>query len=512
MNYIIKNIKISVTQNPELETALKTILGDNLRKVTGWKVIRRALDTRKKNHPFYVYTLQVSSEQPLPQHQDILLYEEPEVIQRPKLKLKDKQPFIIGMGPAGLFCALAMVENGLMPVIFDRGDKLTQRAAAVDDFWQKGILDSDSNVQFGEGGAGAFSDGKLTTRSRNFDTQKFFDLLIRFGAPESISWEALPHLGTEGVRAIVARIRDFLIERGCTFHFRSKLESVSISDGRVTEVTINGIIYNPEILILAIGNSARDTFHMLYEKKVLLEPKPFAIGFRISHLQSWLNETIYGSEKWSDLLGSASYRLTAPTADKGTYTFCMCPGGYIIAASSQPDSIVTNGMSYADRSFELGNSAIVTVVDNDVYGKGLFDGLDFQSAIEQKAFSPGYAAPVQSASDYLRDALTSNQNVKCLFPKTTSSLISDYFPAQTNLALKQGIKHFDKILPGFIKQGVLIAPETRTSSPLRILRAQDNLNCLNISNLYAAGEGSGYSGGIISSAVDGLRIGSKFCF
>jgi len=510
MIYIIKNIKIPVSANPDPESALKFLLGNMYAHLQSWKVIRRALDTRKKNHPLYVYTIQAISSVVLPPHPDIILRSEPSEMKSVEIKLNDINPIIIGMGPAGLFCALAMVEKGLKPVIFDRGDQLSARTITVDEFWKNGKLDPESNVQFGEGGAGAFSDGKLTSRSQNRYIHMAFDLLIKFGAPESISWEALPHLGTDGIRALVAKIREYLIEKGCKFNYRSRLEKILVQDGKVVEVTINGISYQPEILVMAIGNSARDSFHMLAEAGVVLEAKPFAVGFRISHSQRWINRSIYGDDSWAELLGAASYRLTAPKAGKGTYSFCMCPGGMIISASSEPKTIVTNGMSYSDRDIAFGNSAIVTVVDAEDYGCALFDGMDLQSKIEGKAYTKGYPAPFQTSNDFISDMLSAQQKINCLFPAVIPYRISELFPIQITQALKQGLKHFDQILPGFISEGILIAPETRTSSPLRIVRDTSHSNCIGINNLYAIGEGSGYAGGIISSAADGLRLGEIF--
>lgn len=510
MNYIIKNVKIPASQNPDPDSALKQILGSQYDHLQNLKLIRRALDNRKKDSPYFVYTFQATAEKPLKPHPDIVPTSETTEPELPKVKLVDAHPIIIGMGPAGLFCALAMVEQGLKPMLFDRGDKLSARSVAVETFWQNGTLDEQSNVQFGEGGAGAFSDGKLTSRSRNREIQKVFDLLIKFGAPENISWEALPHLGTDGIRSVVSRIREFLISNGCSFHYRSRLEDILVENGTVRQVTINSQDYTPELLIIAPGNAARDTFRMLADKGVALQPKPFSVGFRISHNQNWIDQIIYGSGRWTELLGPASYRLTAPKAGKGTYTFCMCPGGFVIAASSETDTCVTNGMSFAARDSGYANSAIVTVVDAETYGTGLFAGMNFQAAIERKAFIKAYAAPYQTASDYLKNRLSVEQKFACLFPSAQSFQLSELFPAEINLALKQGLKHFEQVLPGFINNGILIAPETRTSSSLRLVRAEGKLNCLNVSNLYAIGEGSGYAGGIISSAADGYRTGSSF--
>jgi len=510
MNYIIKNIRIPVSKQPDAVSAMKKIVGGKYGQLSSLKLIRRALDTRKKDHPYYVYTFQAASEHPLRNHPDIVLIKEETEQTPPKTRLSDLHPIIIGMGPAGLFCALAMVERGLKPMLFDRGDKLSARAGSVEAFWKEGKLDPESNVQFGEGGAGAFSDGKLTSRSRNRDIQSVFDLLVKFGAPDSISWEALPHLGTEGIRAVVSRIREYLISQGCSFRYRSRLEDIVINGGIVKQVIINGQSHSPEVLVIAPGNATRDTFRMLSDRGVALQPKPFAIGVRISHKQAWIDAAIYGSNRWTELLGPASYRLTDNHAGRGTYTFCMCPGGFVIAASSEKDTCVTNGMSFAARDSGYANSAVVTVVNAETYGADLFNGMKFQSAIERKAFLNGYAAPYQTASDYLKGVLSADRNLACLFPAAQSFQLSDLFPAEINDALKHGLQHFDKILPGFIDQGILIAPETRTSSPLRLVRSEDGLNCLGISNLYAVGEGSGYAGGIISSAADGYRTGSSF--
>jgi uncharacterized protein len=510
MKYLVKNLRIPVQREQNLESEICRLL--NLASLSGidWKVSRRALDTRKRNQPVFVYTIELVTTMALPQHQDLVAVLDVAENATPRVNLNTPQPFIIGMGPAGLFCALAMVQHGLKPWLFDRGEDLRARAETVTDFWKNGILNPESNVQFGEGGAGAFSDGKLTSRNNDSTVRQVFDILIRFGAPESIRWEALPHLGTDGIRQVVSNIRDYLVSQGCRFFHNSSLTDLTLNGDKVSSITINHEKYNPKFLVLAPGNAARDTFRMLADSGVILEPKPFSIGFRISHPQDWIDAKVYGSKHWTEQLGPASYRLTAPKAGKGTYTFCMCPGGYIIAASSVPDSIVTNGMSYASRDLAYGNCAVVTGVDASVYGNKLFDGMDYQSSIENKAFQSGYPAPYQLAADYLQGVLSSTRIVTSLFPSATPALLQDFFPKAINSALQQGLKQFDSIMPGFIHQGLLIAPETRTSSPVRIVRDKANLNCLGIRNLYAIGEGAGYAGGIISSSADGFRVGTKF--
>jgi uncharacterized protein len=510
MRYILKNITIPATTEQNLAKAILGRIKRTSILPQDITIIRRALDTRKKDSPVYVYTVEIHTVRKIPNYPDVMPYVEPDKEMLPSVKLSDLQPFIIGMGPAGLFCALAMVKNGLKPIVFDRGNKLEKRAEAVNLFWEKGVLNPQCNVQFGEGGAGAFSDGKLTSRISNESVNAVYDFLIFYGAPEDIKWEALPHLGTDTIRTVVGRIRDYLITQGCTFHYNSQLDDISIQNDTVKEIRINGIAYQPEVLVLAPGNAARDTFRLLSDKHVILEPKPFAVGFRINHSQDWINRSIYGNELWADRLGAASYRLTSNKSGSGTYTFCMCPGGYIIAASSEPGSIVTNGMSYTKRENAFGNSAVVTSVNAMDYGDKLFDGMEFQAVIEKRAFLDDYSAPFQTAEDYLKSSLSKQQNINCQFPSSTPFMISKLFPTHLDKALQDALVHFDKVLPGFINQGILIAPETRTSSPIRMVRDKINLNCININNLYAAGEGSGYAGGIVSSSADGYRIGSLF--
>jgi uncharacterized FAD-dependent dehydrogenase len=510
MNYQLNNLIIPVQNEQNVPHLICSTLKIEPDKILKWTIIRRALDTRKSNAPQYVYTVEVEIDSLTLNHPDLTPFQVPKPESTVKTKLSDVHPVIVGTGPAGLFCALAMTENGLKPILYERGDCIEDRAEAVSKFWQAGILDAESNVQFGEGGAGAFSDGKLTSRSGNHATQKVYDLLIRFGAPESIKWEALPHLGTDVIRQLVIRIRQYLISKGCRFYYRSVLSDIHLSHSIVDTIKINAETVETEALILAIGNASRDTFRMLNSRGVWLEPKSFAVGFRIAHPQDWINRAIYGNDKWVETLGAASYRLTSARAGKGTYTFCMCPGGFIIAAASEKNATVTNGMSFADRNHPYGNSAIVTQIDSHDYGTDLWSGMQFQAEIEQKAFISKYAAPTQQAGDFLTRELSTEIKHSYLFPTSQPYPISDLYPVQITQALADGLKRFDQIYRGFIQSGMLIAPETRTSSPLRMVRDKLNFNCLQISNLYAVGEGSGYAGGIISSAADGYKTGSKF--
>jgi len=317
---LIKNIQIPISKEPDVQKAVSKKL--RLKNAGEIKLLRRSLDARKKNNLKYNYTILAELPQKYLSHQDVLEYKKPEPFIIPNKQLSDKNPFIIGAGPAGLFAALSLVEKGLMPYIFERGEKAEQRTQKGNAFWESGVLDENSNVQFGEGGAGTFSDGKLTSRNRDYYTAKVFDYLVKFGADENIQIEALPHLGTDGLKKIVVNIRKYLEDKGCKFFFNHKLESIQTDNNKVKNVTINGQNYSPEILILAIGNSARDTFEML-SKKIRQENKPFAVGFRIEHRQDFINKAFYGEQTDIKITGPASYRLTARYESK-TFTRSVC--------------------------------------------------------------------------------------------------------------------------------------------------------------------------------------------
>ncbi|MDD2331546.1 MAG: hypothetical protein PHI68_02710 [Candidatus Cloacimonetes bacterium] len=505
---LVKNLRFPAGRYYSLEKQIAKKLNLDLGSFELKRILRKALDTRKHALPFYDFTVLIEPHIELKPHPDVIDFAPPPPLPRPSKAVANPHPFIIGMGPAGLFCALAMVENGFQPYLFDRGDALEQRAQKVDNYWRHGILDEESNVQFGEGGAGAFSDGKLTSRSKDPVVDRVFEYLIAFGADSDISYEALPHLGTDGIRSITTRIRSFLISKGCKFFYLHKLNAIDISGGLVSSVHINQESYQPELLILALGNSARQTFKMLSKHSIAMEPKDFAIGLRIEHSQSYINKTIYGNEKWSSILGSATYRLV--DRKSSSYTFCMCPGGSIIAAASENDSIVTNGMSFSGRNSGYANSAIVTAINKTIYGNGVLAGIDFQHQIEKQAYNKGYYAPVQTAKDYLSGNLSTRLPACSYLPGTYNGDISTIFPASLSKSLKIALQKYDSVLSGFVREGTICAPETRTSSPIRILRDSGKLSSLSAKNLYPIGEGAGYAGGIISSAADGYRTGMQF--
>ena len=499
----LRNIRFPVAQQYDLKSEISKKL-----KISGSafeiiEISRRAVDCRRKNQPVYDFSavLDISTLN----HPDASPWIEPQQPDTDPIYLNDKHPFIIGMGPAGLFCALEMVENGLEPWLFDMGGDLESRASDVNGFWQGGELKPGSNVQFGEGGAGAFSDGKLTSRARDWAVRRVFDRFIEHGAEPSISYEALPHLGTDGIRNVVRSIREYLISKGCKFQYHHKLEELRLENGKVTKLVINSMEYQPETVILALGNSSRETFRMLVREGVRIEAKPFAVGFRVEHEQAFIDRAIYGSDKWGSILGPATYRL----ACGDTYSFCMCPGGFVINAASEPGTIVTNGMSFSGRDNCFANSAIVSVVNETDYGQGVFAGVDFQEQLERSAFKDGYHAPAQKVKDYKQDKLSTSVIRTSFTPEVYSRKLSTLIPQAVDSRIKIALHKFDTIIRDFSRDAVFIAPETRTSSPVRILRHEERGHCSGVKNLYAIGEGSGYAGGIISSAADGLRLGMR---
>lgn len=507
--YLIKNVVIPVSK----EIDLKEVLAKKLRtrSIEKIQVLRRSLDARKKNNLKFNYTILTELSAKFLKNPDVLEYKNPEPYIQIQRQLSNKNPFIIGAGPAGLFAALSLVENGFQPFIFERGDKIENRIKRVSDFWQKGILDEESNVQFGEGGAGTFSDGKLTSHKSDYYTNQVTKYLIKFGADQKISYEALPHLGTDGLRKIVINIRKYLEDKGCKFFWRNKLENLNIENDQITSVRINGKEYNPEIVILAIGNSARDTFEML-SNKIEMESKPFAVGFRIEHSQGFINEAFYGDKNDFNITGPATYRLTAQEGKRGIYSFCMCPGGSVIPASSQKNGLVLNGMSFQKRNNEFANSAIVVTVNETDYGQGILAGMEFQRKIEKKCFKVDipYFAPAQKAFDFLNNETNDSVPTTSYLPGIISSDLNSIFPPGITKTLKTGLNSFEKRIPGFTGKGILLAPETRTSSPVRILRNKETFKSATVSNLYPIGEGSGYAGGIMSSAADGYKLGCLF--
>ncbi|MBE6985531.1 MAG: hypothetical protein E7434_08015 [Ruminococcaceae bacterium] len=482
--------------------------------ITSLQIFRRSIDARKKPDLKWVYTVDVTlkmSEKRLMKgnrNRKITL-EEP-YYYRIEKKTSEERPVIVGFGPAGMFAALVLAKAGLRPIILERGATAPERQEKVEAFWNGGKLDPESNVQFGEGGAGTFSDGKLNTGTKNVRSRWVLEQLVHFGASEEILYDAKPHVGTDVLFTVVQNLRNRVIKLGGEVRFGAKMTELIFDNGQLSGISYvqNGIEERLACkhLILAIGHSARDTFRQLHEQGITMEPKPFSMGVRIEHKQSMIDLSQYGSKRPKGI-PPADYKLSVHLPDgSSAYTFCMCPGGYVVAAASQEGGVVTNGMSYSDRDGEMANSALlVTLKPEDFPDQSTLGGMYWQEEMEQKAFLLGggnYCAPAQKVGDFLqhRPSVSVDGTYR---PGLTPCNLHELYPEKITKTLEQAIIALEENLTGFSDpEAVLTAPETRSSSPVRIVRGE---NCQgSIRGLYPCGEGAGYAGGIMSAAVDGM--------
>lgn len=426
---------------------------------------------------------------------------------------------IAGFGPAGMFCALTLCEFGYKPIVLERGAAMDERIAAVEGYWKSGVLDSRTNVQFGEGGAGTFSDGKLTTRINDPLCSRVLDKLCEFGAPQEILTKAKPHIGTDLLRGVVKRLRNRVIELGGTVRFLSPLEKLNLTNGRISSVYTNGGTLNCGALVLAIGHSAHDTFEMLLRNGIELIPKPFSVGARIEHLQADIDKALYGKYAGHPNLPPAEYALSYRdnAKDRAVYTFCMCPGGFVVASASSDGTIVTNGMSNFDRAGNNANSAVLVSVSPSDFGTSPLSGVDFIHRLETKAYDMGAsrgkngAAPAMLTREFMGNggSFSLGQVVPTYPLGVESANLRELFPDFVSDFLTQGMQRFERQIRGFSdNDSILTAIETRSSSPVRIPRGE-NFTAANCDNLYPCGEGAGYAGGIMSAAVDGIKTAIK---
>lgn len=510
---LISNIKIPAEANQTAELERK-IQGKLNKKKPKWSIRRRSLDARG-DVPKYVYQILVDaalSDLRRKHDKDCTLFEEVPYLPQPTRSLL-RRPIIVGTGPAGLFAGYLLAKFGARPILLERGRDVERRTKDVEHFWSTGELLLNSNVQFGEGGAGTFSDGKLMTRTKDPRVGEVLRLFAEHGAPKEICYVHNPHIGTDRLREVVKALRKSIENFGGEFRFEERMSEVLIRENRLLGIRTDRAEYDADVLVLALGNAARDTFRMLFEKDVPMEAKPLAMGFRIEHAQSEINRVQYGATCDIPSIGAAEYRLThRSTSGIGVYTFCTCPGGAVVAASSEPNRLCVNGMSYYARDLENANSAVVANVSPKL-GHPL-EMLELQESVEEAAFLLGggnFSAPVQRVSDFLAGRKsTSLGSVRPAYrPSTTPTDLSSLYPEELTNALRESLLAMDSKLPGFAAEdAVLTGVETRTSSPVRILRGEDMMS-LGASGLYPVGEGAGYAGGITSSAVDGLKAAEK---
>lgn len=513
----------------ELKKRIERTLGVSGEEIDSYEIRKRSIDARKKPEIFYVYTIDAKLKSGK---------REKTILSRGKKRelseVRDKmycfpsceenlrmqhRPVIVGSGPAGLFCAYLLAKHGYRPLLIERGAPVEERKEAVEAFWETGVLDTETNVQFGEGGAGTFSDGKLNTlvkdpAGRNREVLKVF---VEHGAPEEILYDNKPHIGTDILIHVVQKMRESIEHMGGECRFYTKMCGIQTKNGKIKAIQIEEKgkqdILQADVAVLALGHSARDTFRMLYESGVFLEPKSFAVGVRVEHLQEQINESQYGIKQHPDL-PAAAYKLTAKASNgRGVYTFCMCPGGYVVNASSEKGKLCVNGMSYHGRAGENANSAVIVTVTPDDYAdhgyKGPLAGVEFQRHLEERAFQAGNSKiPVQCFGDYKRGIISTE------FGRVKPQMKGAYqfgnvrgiFPEEIATSIEEGLEAFDKKIRGFASEDTILSGvEARTSSPLRMTR-DETMQSVNISGLYPCGEGAGYAGGITSAAMDGIKV------
>ena len=500
------------------------------------EIVKRSLDARKKPQLFYVYVVDVS----VPEKEESKLLRrchnnriqkiEPVKYEFPVKQYEGKaRPVIVGMGPAGLFCGYVLAKAGFRPILLERGKCVEDRSRDVEAFWETGHLNTESNVQFGEGGAGTFSDGKLNTliKDKYGRNKEVLRIFVKHGAPEEILYDYKPHIGTDILKKIVRSMREEIIALGGEVRFETRVTDLLIAGDRIKGLVLNGEEELPaERVVLALGHSARDTFSMLHKQKVAMKAKPFAIGMRVEHPQELINLSQYG-KKEAGALGNAIYKLTAETSEKrGVYTFCMCPGGYVVNASSEERRLAVNGMSYSGRNSANANSAVIITIIPEDYGdsKDPLSGVAFQRKLEEKAYQIGNGkVPVERYGSFKRAILRTKAQeapdgseiigmekfTPCIKGQWTEAPVHEILPDALNRAFVEGMEAFGRKIRGFNGDEVFVEGiESRTSSPVRILR-NESAQSISAEGLYPCGEGAGYAGGITSAAMDGIFVAEQ---
>lgn len=518
----IRQIKVEVTKSSNLEIIKKIAkkIKVDFNDISNLVIEKQSLDARDKNEIFYVYecSFKVKNESDVlrrnKSNKDLfkMIDKSYHFDKIGTIKL-NKRPVVVGCGPAGLFSALLLAEKGYKPLIIERGEQIDKRIEDVNSFWENGKLNKNSNVQFGEGGAGTFSDGKLNTLIKDVGNRgrKVFNVFVECGAPREILYSYKPHIGTNKLVNVVKSLREKIISLGGEFRFNTCLTNINVEDNKLKSIEVNKReTIDTEVLVLAIGHSARDTFKMLYDLGIKMESKPFAVGLRVEHKQDMINLSQYG-KKYKDILDPATYKLTYKASNnRGVYSFCMCPGGYVVNSSSEEGCLVVNGMSNYERESKNSNSAIVVTVNKEDFGESVLDGVKFQRNLENLAYnSCNGKIPVQTLDGFNNNKIEELKDVKPLVKgRYELADLNKILPKEICDSIKEAFPYFGKKIKGFDKgDTILFGVESRTSSPIRIVRDENFIS--SIEGIYPCGEGCGYAGGITSSAIDGIKVSEK---
>ncbi|MDP2759822.1 MAG: NAD(P)/FAD-dependent oxidoreductase [Sideroxyarcus sp.] len=504
----------------DLQAAILKRLGIAASELLTFSIFRRGHDARKRNGIVLVYTVDVG----VRNEAALLAQNIPQVKVAPDMNYRfvaqapqnlQERPVVIGSGPCGLFAGLLLAQMGFRPIILERGKEVRERTKDTWGLWRQGKLNPESNVQFGEGGAGTFSDGKLYSQIKDpkFYGRKVLTEFVKAGAPEEIMYVSHPHIGTFRLVGMVEAMRHSMEALGAEIRFQRRVADIEIENGQVRGVLLaNGEHIATRHVVLAVGHSARDTFEMLHKRGVYMEAKPFSVGFRIEHPQSVIDRARFGANAGNPLLGAADYRLVHHASNgRSVYSFCMCPGGTVVAATSEEGRVVTNGMSQYSRNERNANSGIVVGITPQDFPGDVLAGVEFQRKWESRAFELGgksYAAPAQRVGDFLagRPSTTLGAVIPSYTPGVNPTDLSTALPDYVIAAIREALPAFDKQIKGFaMDDAILTGVETRTSSPVRVKRGED-YQSINIKGLYPAGEGAGYAGGILSAAVDGIEV------
>jgi uncharacterized protein len=512
---MIKQLEIKIYPDRiEDENFIKSILlkeaGIPASRIRSYQLIKKSIDARSRR-PFFILRYQLFIDAEAPVHSSRLA--------RLKQANGKKKVVIIGAGPAGYFAALELLEYGIQPIILDRGKDVQARRRDLRAIQQFGTVNPHSNYCFGEGGAGTYSDGKLYTRSgKRGDMPKVLELLVEHGAKDEILYDAHPHIGSNKLPGIVANIRKTIEEYGGEVHFNSFVVDFEIANKNIiAAITEDGRDFRADYFILATGHSARDIYHLLDKKGIYIEAKDFALGVRIEHSQAFIDKKQYKQEPREHGLPASSYSLVCQISDCGVFSFCMCPGGLVVPASTAPGEIVVNGMSLSRRDSPFANSGFVTSVNaHELIPKGYtgkFGNLEFQAEVERNMFAAGdgsQKAPAQRVADFVNKKLSTDLNATSYIPGLISAPLHELLPEFIYYRLSEALKQFDKKMPGYLSNDAnVIGTESRTSAPVKIPRQADSLAHPDISNLFPCGEGAGYAGGILSAAMDGQRVAKK---